>query len=318
MTNTDQTQAPWVFVSYSWDSAVHSDWVLALATRLRGDGVNVILDRWDTRLGSDLSLFMERAADGAYRLLAVVTSAYVRKADAAEGGVGYERKMITPSLMKDLHGHRVVPVIRDNPEGELPRFLGAAKYVDLRDDELHEDGYYALLQELHGLQPTPKPPLGKNPFRLLSEDEVPVALRHDPGRYVAPAFEGNVSFDYSNNDGHFVIGTGERSFTIAFSTAGHGAIYVYTDPSDILTVALAPGVKSPGEVDDASAYDGSSRVRTIQVGDAAILRNQNNYWAAVFVDEVLTRQSSPKGKPKIEFRYVIPAVPAPAFVTPAS
>jgi hypothetical protein len=315
--NTEQTQAPLVFVSYSWDRPPHTDWVLGLATRLRSDGVNVILDRWDTRLGNDLSLFMELAGDTAYRILAIVTSGYVRKADAAEGGVGYERKMITPSLMKDLHGHRVVPVLRDNPQGELPRFLGAAKYVDLRDG-LYEDGYYALLQDLHGLQPTPKPPLGKNPFLLLAEEEVPIALRHDPARYVAPALEGEVSFDYTNNDGRFVIGTGERSFTLAFSPAGHRAVYIYHDPPDIKTIALAPGIKNPGEVNDASSYDGSSRVRTIQVGDAAIIRNQNNYWAAVFVDEVLTRESSHTREPKIVFRYFIPAVPAPAFVTPTS
>lgn len=318
MKDGDAEQAPRVFVSYSWSNADHVDWVLKLATRLRHDGVGVVLDRWDTRLGSDLSLFMEQAADTDYRVLAVVSSAYRAKADDATGGVGYERKMITPSLMEDLHGHRVVPVLRNNTEGRLPRFLGAARYIDFRDDDVYEERYHELLQELHGIQATPKPPLGRNPFAAMSDEEVPVALRHDPARYVTPALEGEVSFDYTNNDGRYVIGAGDRSFTLRFSTSGHGSIYILNDPPDIKAVALAPGVALPEQVGDASAYDGSSRHRAIRVGDAAILRNRNNYWAAVFVDEVLTRETSPTGEPQITFRYYIPPVPSPVFDPPAS
>lgn len=138
-----------------------------------------------------------------------------------------------------------------------------------------------------------------------------VTLRHDPARYVVPALEGEASFDYTNNDGQLVIGTGERSFTLQFSTAGPGTIYVLSDPSNIRSVAVAPGAKNPADVTDASLYDGSSRVRTVHLGDAAILRNQSNYWAAVFVDEVLTRESSSNGESRIKFRYLIPAVPTP-------
>jgi len=313
VTDNGAWPVPRAFASYSWDSHEQQDWVLRLATRLRGDGVDVVLDRWDTRLGSDLSLFMEQAGDTAYRVIAIVTARYVDKADAAEGGVGYERRVITPSLMRDLHGHRVIPVLRDNPEARLPRFLGAAKYIDFRGDDGYEERYYELLQELHGLQPTPKPPLGKNPFATMSDQELPVALRHDPARYAMPALKGELAFDYTNNNGHFIIGTGERAFTLNFSGSGHGSIYIYNDPADIETVALAPGVRTPEEVGDASSYDGSSRVRTIRVGDAAILRNRNDYWAAVFVDEVVTRESSPTREPSITLRYFIPPVPTPTF-----
>ena len=47
-------------MSYSHESNEHRDWVLALATRLRGNGVDVCLDRWDVALGGNLALFMER------------------------------------------------------------------------------------------------------------------------------------------------------------------------------------------------------------------------------------------------------------------
>ncbi|MFI7494475.1 toll/interleukin-1 receptor domain-containing protein [Kocuria sp. M4R2S49] len=315
MENTGEAQEPLAFVSYSWDSETHSNWVIQLATRLRSHGVNVALDRWDTRPGSDLSLFMERAGDDTYRVIAIVTSAYARKADAAEGGVGYERKMIAPSLMKNLHGNRVIPVIRDNPEGKLPRFLGTAKYVDFRDDKMYEDRYYELLQELHGLPATPKPPLGNNPFIPQAGDDFPGTSLHDQTRYSMPALEGAVSFDYTNNNGHFIVGTGERKFTLDFSVAAHGSIYIYNTPPNIKTVALAPGVKTPKEVGDASSWDASSRYRIIRVGDAAILRNQNDYWAAVFVDEVHTRESNPTRENLVKFRYFIPAASRATFDT---
>ncbi|MGJ9372247.1 toll/interleukin-1 receptor domain-containing protein [Nesterenkonia sp. CF4.4] len=312
-TASDGDRAPRVFVSYSWDSKGHTDWVLQVATRLRTNGVDVVLDRWDTELGSDLSLFMERAADTEYRVVAICTARYVAKADAAEGGVGYERKMITPSLMADLHSNRVVPVLRDNGDGTLPRFLGAAKYVDFRDQPYSEKEYYELLHELHGLQPTPKPRLGRNPFAAISSEDWGGALRHDPARYVEPALVETVTFNYDNNNGCYVIGAGDRSFTVRFSSAGYGSIHVYSDPSDIKSIALARGVTGPEQVGDASSYDASSRHRTARVGDAVILRNVNDHWAAVFINKVDNRDTGPTGEPQVTFNYVIPPVPSPEF-----
>jgi len=51
---------PKVFVSYSWTSPDHEDWVLNLSTELRESGVDVILDKWDLKEGHDSNAFMER------------------------------------------------------------------------------------------------------------------------------------------------------------------------------------------------------------------------------------------------------------------
>ena len=37
-----------VFVSYSWDSNEHKQWVKRLSTKLRSDGVDVTIDQWNT------------------------------------------------------------------------------------------------------------------------------------------------------------------------------------------------------------------------------------------------------------------------------
>jgi hypothetical protein len=50
---------PKVFISYSHDSQEHKKWVLDLATRLRNNGVDAIIDQWELRAGDDLPHFME-------------------------------------------------------------------------------------------------------------------------------------------------------------------------------------------------------------------------------------------------------------------
>lgn len=313
MLSAHSSVPPKTFLSYSWDGTEHQDWVLQLATRLRRDGVDVVLDRWETRLGSDLTLFMEQAAETQYRVVAVVSDKYREKADAAQGGVGYERRVITPTLMDDLAGHRVIPILRNNEIGKLPRFFGAAKYVDMRSHDLYELGYYDLLQDLHGMEATPKPPLGRNPFEVHSPEEVESAVRQSSTRYVSPPLSGAAQFNHDNNNGRYVIGAGERSFTLAFGIAGAECVYILSDPSDIKSVALAPDVAETSQVGDASRFDASSRVRLIKSGDAAIVRNKNDYWAAVFVDEVLIRETSPTGEPSLTFRYYIPETPRSDF-----
>ncbi|CAB5500561.1 toll/interleukin-1 receptor domain-containing protein [Bathymodiolus thermophilus thioautotrophic gill symbiont] len=50
---------PKCFMSYSHDNKEHEEWVLSLATRLRENGVDVILDQWDLGLGGDIPAFMD-------------------------------------------------------------------------------------------------------------------------------------------------------------------------------------------------------------------------------------------------------------------
>ena len=50
---------PSIFVSYSHDSDSHMAWVLQLATRLRANGVDILLDRWNLDLGQDVAAFIE-------------------------------------------------------------------------------------------------------------------------------------------------------------------------------------------------------------------------------------------------------------------
>src|SRR6266446_6798061 len=95
-----QNPPPRVFVSYSWSSPAHVQWVLDLATRLREDGVDVILDKWDLREGHDAIAFMEKMVTDkdVTKVIVVSDRVYAEKADGRKGGVGTETQIISAEV----------------------------------------------------------------------------------------------------------------------------------------------------------------------------------------------------------------------------
>jgi hypothetical protein len=83
---------PKLFISYSWSTPEHEQWVLDLATALRESGVDVILDKWDLKEGHDSVSFMEKMVTDPEisKVLIVSDKMYAEKADGRAGGVGTE------------------------------------------------------------------------------------------------------------------------------------------------------------------------------------------------------------------------------------
>ena len=71
-----------VFISYSHDSPSHKGWVLKLASDLRKNGVDAVLDQWDLSPGEDIAVFMERGLKNAARVVVVCSKKYVERANA--------------------------------------------------------------------------------------------------------------------------------------------------------------------------------------------------------------------------------------------
>ena len=166
---------PKVFISYSHDSPEHRRWVSELGAKLRHNGIDAILDQWDLGPGDDVTQFMEHGIMDSDRVLVVCTDRYVRKANAGEGGVGYERMIVTTQLVQDLGPDKFIPVIRQAAGQEkMPTCLGTRFYIDFRNDSQFESEFDKLIHELHRVPVVEKPPLGKNPFaRLPSGQETP-------------------------------------------------------------------------------------------------------------------------------------------------
>lgn len=159
---------PKVFISYSHDSVIHKQWVLSFATTLRNRGVDAILDQWDLKPGDDLPQFMEQNLESADYAIMVCTKRYVSKANEGEGGVGYEKMIMTSSSLSKISNNNVIPIIRENGEPKVPTFLKSKLYIDFTNDDDIELSLDQLLRVLLNAPLYEKPSIGKHPFRPLA------------------------------------------------------------------------------------------------------------------------------------------------------
>lgn len=156
------TQAPKVFVSYSHESNDHKNWVLRLASDLRKQGVDAILDVWDLKPGDDVARFMEHLAS-VDRVVIVCSEQYTQKATVGKGGVGYETMLVTAEILQDRGVVKFIPILRNNPSKTLPPFLRTRMWIDFEIDEDYPIKLEELARVLHEAPAHPKPALGKQP-----------------------------------------------------------------------------------------------------------------------------------------------------------
>jgi len=143
------------FVSYSWDSEAHKEWVRTLARRLRADGVAVTLDRWAAVPGDQLPAFMEQAIRESEFVLIVCTPQYKARSDAREGGVGCEGDIMTGEVVTRSNRRKFIPVWRTGSwASAAPSWLAGKYYINLTGDPYSERAYEDLAQTLLGIRET--------------------------------------------------------------------------------------------------------------------------------------------------------------------
>ncbi|MEW5814466.1 MAG: toll/interleukin-1 receptor domain-containing protein [Spirochaetota bacterium] len=146
------------FISYSWDSDAHRDWVLELATRLRADGVETVLDQWHLVPGDQLPAFMETAVRDSDYVLIVCTPRYKDRSERRIGGVGYEGDIITGEVLTTRNERKFIPILRTAEWAKAaPQWLSGKYHVDLRNDPYSERHYQDLLTTLLGTRLTAPP-----------------------------------------------------------------------------------------------------------------------------------------------------------------
>lgn len=191
--------------------------------------------------------------------------------------------------------------------------MAARLWQDFRDAATEEAAYERLLRDIHGVAVDAAPPLGPNPFEGRTEIEARLAIRNSPGRWHSPAFQGDVEFAYSQNSGHYRIGSGDSQFTLDVGERGMGTVYMLRDPADIANVAVINGAQQRADLlTDVSQFDTSSRIVDAGAGDAVVLHNQRGFWALVFIARVYARQALNR-ELVIEFRYAIQPNRTPDF-----
>jgi TIR domain len=166
-----------VFISYSWDSKEHQDWVLNLANRLITEhGIEVILDQYDLQAGKNMTRFMERNIALADKVVLILTPKYKLKAEKSEGGVGFEHSMISQELFEiQANNTKFIPVLRSGKHKDsAPGYIKTLIYHSMVDDMIFESDIWKLGRLLNDKPAIIKPELGTIP----NYDTVP--LDKDP------------------------------------------------------------------------------------------------------------------------------------------
>lgn len=149
---------PKAFVSYSWDDDNHKLWVADLATRLREDGVETILDQWHAVPGDQLPQFMEREIRDNDYVLIICTPRYRMKSDERDGGVGYEGDIMTAEVHTLKNYRKFIPILAKGTWNEAsPSWLKGKYYIDLSTPTAYDRHYPDLLTTVLGSRPSPPP-----------------------------------------------------------------------------------------------------------------------------------------------------------------
>jgi hypothetical protein len=155
--------APVVFLSYSHDSTAHMDRVLRLADRLRADGVDAEIDRYEEAPAEGWPLWMQRQVKNADVVICVCSATYKRRlsGDEAPGaglGARWEGHFIRQAIYDaGASNQKFVPVLLEGATtSDIPDELRATTYYAVSSDE----GYLLLYRRLTNQPEVQRPPLG--------------------------------------------------------------------------------------------------------------------------------------------------------------
>lgn len=172
-----------VFVSYAWDTEAKNQWVIDLASELRNDGINVVLDRFELEPGSDVYKFMESSIsdESITHIMLICDRKYAEKSNSRKGGTGVESSVISPALHQELKNKKFIPIVREVDAtglAYLPTYLNSRIFLDFSDVGKSAENYLDLKREILGLPEFKKPPIGKlNLQGLLEEDNIHFSTR---------------------------------------------------------------------------------------------------------------------------------------------
>lgn len=166
-----------VFVSYSWDSEEHVKSVLKLSDRLRSDGIDCVLDQYESSPPEGWPRWMDRKIRDARFVLMICTETYYKRVMGDESpdtglGVRWEGNLIYQHIYNaGTMNTKFVPVLMSRGDRKhVPTPLQGSTYYPIDT----QDGYESLYARLLNRPRVQKPKLGK--IRPLPKKEVKTDL----------------------------------------------------------------------------------------------------------------------------------------------
>jgi hypothetical protein len=156
---------PTAFVSYSWDSIEHQEWVFQFTNKLRNKGgVDADIDKFQTQAATiNLnSMMISNIRDKDYIIL-VLTENYAKKADELKGGVGFETLLTMPLIMENPN--KIILVTRQSEDFNkvIPFHYKGIYAIDFSNDEMFEEKFTELIYRIHNVPLYEKAELGEVP-----------------------------------------------------------------------------------------------------------------------------------------------------------
>lgn len=183
---------PKLFISYSWSSPEHEDWVIQLATGLRQSGIDAILDKWHLREGQEATAFMEQMVNDPQirKVVMVCDRVYQEKTNKRAGGVGTEAQIISSEIYKQQDQSKFVAVVAevdDNGKPYVPVYYTSRLYIDLSKVEIFSDNFDRLVRWAFD-QPLYEAPAIGRPPSFIMEPGLPGIATSTPARRAIEAF----------------------------------------------------------------------------------------------------------------------------------
>jgi len=169
---------PKLFISYSWSTPDHEQWVLDLATELcDSGGVDVILDKWDLKEGQDAIAFMEQMVTNPdiKKVAMIFDKVYADKADGRQGGVGTETQIISKEVYEKQNQEKFVAIVCEKDENGkpfLPTYYKSRIFIDLAEDEKYTENFERLIRWIYDKPLYVKPQIGPTPSFLKGGDSI--------------------------------------------------------------------------------------------------------------------------------------------------
>ncbi|WP_434565069.1 toll/interleukin-1 receptor domain-containing protein [Thermoanaerobacterium thermosaccharolyticum] len=155
---------PSVFISYSWDSEEHENWVTVLAAKLRENGVDATIDKFETQSKTvNLNRMMIEKIKNSDNILLILTENYAKKADTFQGGVGYETNLLI-RYIKD-NPDKIILIMRHKGDYRkaVPFYLEGFHFIDFSHDDQFDIKFDELLHRIYQVDVIDVPKVGPKP-----------------------------------------------------------------------------------------------------------------------------------------------------------
>lgn len=150
-----------VFISYSWDSEEHQDWIANLVATLRKYGIQADFDASEVQ--HNLYQMMVEKIRTYDKILVVVTKRYTEKANNFSGGVGTETKLLLDYFANNES--KIVVIRRE--QCDVPFYLRGYEYIDLNVET--RAAIESLVRKINDMPKYNLPSVGPNAISVKSK-----------------------------------------------------------------------------------------------------------------------------------------------------